>query len=370
MTTRLLLWLCLATLWPGCRVGYVLSSSYYQAELLAKRKKNEKVIQKHLLPPAEEAKLKLVPEVKRFGKSLGLSSTDNYETTAVYWKRTIWNVSACDPLSFTPKTWRFPVVGRVPYLGYFTDKAASRRKRALKAEGYDVYVRTAGAYSTLGWFRDPLLPGMLRWDEDQLSETIFHELAHATLWVKGSVAFNESFADFVGREAMFLYLKDKYGADSQELAAAQRAERDSRRFELLLHQLYQELDAVYQDDRLLPEQKRAQKSALLGSIPDRILASEIEEKELYARWAAKSPWNNARLMQFKVYNSNKDAFAALLAAEDGDLSRLIKRVDTLTRKQKDPFAAIKTAAAALPPASAPTSTPASLPSSGPAGAPE
>jgi predicted aminopeptidase len=364
MTCSPALWsLLLASLLAsGCRLGYVASSSYYQAELLLSRKKNEKVLKKHLLPPAEEKKLTLVPAIKDYGRALGLSSTDNYETTAVYWKRTIWNVSACDPLAFSPVTWWFPVVGRVPYLGYFTDRAASRKRRALNAKGYDAYARTAGAYSTLGWFRDPLLPGMLRWDEDQLSETIFHELAHATLWVKGSVSFNESFADFVGHHSMLLYLAHKFGEGSAELAQAQRQDRDERRLEWLLHNLYKDLDVVYQDASLSTSQKLRKKSELFGSLEERILASDMEEKELYARWIKKSPWNNARLMQFKTYNSNKDDFAALFAAENRDLTRFIDRIKRLTKGKKDPFAALRAEVAALP-APAPETLPASAPAS-------
>ena len=88
-------------------------------------------------------------------------------------------------------------MGRVPYLGFFRRKDAEPWIRRLENQGYETYIRTAGAYSTLGWFEDPVLPGMLKWSDYRLADTVLHELAHATVWIKGSVKFNESFASFV-----------------------------------------------------------------------------------------------------------------------------------------------------------------------------
>lgn len=328
---------------PGCGVRYVASSAYYQAELLASRRPIEAVLASGTLSTGEEQRLRLIPQVKAYGRELGLSSTDNYDTLAHGWSRTIWNVSACAPLAFESKTWWFPVVGRVPYLGYFREEDARATEARLVAAGWEVHVRTAGAYSTLGWFRDPVLPTMLTWSETDLAETVFHELAHATLWVPGSVAFNESFANFVGVEAMLRWVTHTYGADSPERAAADREVRDGDRFEALLHALYQDLDTLYTRADLDEATRRAEKARLLASIPDRILASDLEDPERYVRWATRSPWNNARLAQFKTYNTNDASFAALLAAEGGDLRRFINRIDEVTRLADDPFAALEAA---------------------------
>jgi predicted aminopeptidase len=333
-----------STLLPSCGVGYVLSSGYYQAELLASRRPIDKVLAKGGLGVGEEQRLRLIPEIKAYGKQIGLSATDNYETLAVGWDHTIWNLSACDPLSFTPVTWWFPVVGRVPYLGYFDEADAHAKEKPLLAAGYDVHIRTAGAYSTLGWFRDPVLPGMLQWSEPELAETVFHELAHATLWVPGNVNFNETFANFVGETAVDRYVSDKYGADSTELADLRRSGRDWLRFEGVLHGLYEDLDTVYKDPALDRTEKTARKAALYASLESRALTSGLENPAPYVASIRRSAWNNARIMQFQTYNSNEDWFSAILARNDGDIHRFIDDIGAITRGKPDPFVALRDAA--------------------------
>lgn len=332
------------TLLPSCSLGYVLSSGYYQAELLASRRPIDKVLAEGGLGAGEEQRLRMIPEIKSYGKGLGLAATQNYDTLAQGWDRTIWNLSACDPLSFTPVTWWFPVVGRVPYLGYFVEDEARTRETALLGEGYDVHLRTAGAYSTLGWFRDPVLPGMLRWSETELSETVFHELAHATLWVPGSVMFNESFANFVGEQAVERYLVDRYGPGNDALAALQRSNRDYARFEALLHQLYKDLDGVYRDTTIAVAEKEARKKALYASLESRVLTAGLEDPMPYVNSIRRSGWNNARLMQFQVYNTNEEAFDAILDRNGGDLKKFIDDIGSITRGSRDPFAALEVAA--------------------------
>lgn len=331
------------TVLPGCGVKYIASSAYHEAELLLKRRPAAKVLASNTLSAGQEQRLRLIPRIKAYGRTLGLASTDNYDTVALGWTRTIWNVSACDPLVFTPVTWWFPITGRVPYLGYFTNEAAQAEVERLAVHGYDIHKRTAGAYSTLGWFRDPVLPEMLTWSEPDLAETVFHELAHATLWVPGSVPFNESFANFVGIEASHRYLSDTYGPQSPELLDTLRDERDYDTFRAVLHSLYADLDAVYKAPALSDTEKLARKAELYASLPDRIRASTIERKERYVLGTQRMPWNNARLMQFKAYNSNGSAFQALLDRDQGDLGRFIADIGRITRRAHDPFAALNEA---------------------------
>ncbi|MFZ5480059.1 MAG: aminopeptidase [Myxococcota bacterium] len=336
-----------SALLPSCTFGYVVRSGIYQAELLASREPIDEVLADGGLAAGEEQRLRLVPEIKAYGKTLGLKSTENYDTLAVGWDRTIWNLSACEELSFQPVTWWFPVVGRVPYLGFFDVDEARAREQLLKEQGYETHLRTAGAYSTLGWFRDPVLPGMLRWPESDLAETVFHELAHATLWIPGSVSFNESFASFVGEAAAKSYLAHKYGPDAPETQEYLRAERDYVRFEKLLHGLYRDLDELYGDPKRTDEEKRTKKAELYNSLQARVVASDIEDRDRYLAALRRSPWNNARLMQFRTYNTNEQAFEALYAARGGDLLAFVGAVDEATRGQPDPFAAIEAAAAAV-----------------------
>ena len=345
----------LALCWlPSCGVRYVVRSGYYQMELMAAREPVDEVLESHRLSAGQEQRLRMIADFKAYGKTLGLSATDNYETIAIEWRRQIWNLTACDPLSFTPRTWWFPIVGRMPYLGYFVEQDARDMEARMQAEGLEVYVRTAGAYSTLGWFKDPVLPGMLAWSEEDLAATVFHELAHATLWIPGSAMFNESFAEVVGVAAMHTWLVDTYGVDSPERKKVLDGEHDDKVLTGLLHTLCADLEGVFSNDHLDDAAKLARKAELYASIPDRILASEIRDKDRYVRWAKRSTWNNARLIQFKAYNGADDDFAAVLARHDlgdgrTDVLGFIREVGTITRPPgegwvKDPFAALTAAA--------------------------
>lgn len=324
---------------PAC-VGYVAKSAYFQAELLAGRRPLERVLERGDLPPAEAANLALIPEIKAFGLDLGLKKTGSYTAVNADWKRALYTVTACPPLSFKPKTWWFPIVGGVPYLGFFRDEDAQRRVRRLERRGYETRVGRAGAYSTLGWFRDPVLPAMLTWSEADLSETVLHELAHATLWIRGSVPFNETFATVVGEAAADRYLEGRYGAVSPQLIAARGARDDYDQWRGMLREVYQELDALYQDPDLSDAVKLERKAAIMAGLPDRVDAREWADA---ARWEAairKGPWNNARLRGYRTYNTGMDDFERLLRACGGDVLAFIERVGALTKRQKDPYVAL------------------------------
>lgn len=330
------------SLTPGCRVGYLVRSGYFQAELLLSREPVAEVRASGKLTDEALTRLDLVADVKSWGREVGLSATDNYETVAIEWQRQIWNVSACEPLSFTPQTWWFPIVGTMPYLGYFRREDAEARAEGLQEDGLDVYVRTAGAYSTLGWFKDPILPQMLTWDDFNLADTVLHELAHATLWVPGSVKFNESFANFVGEVSATRYLQERRGSHDPELARAIGRMEDLRIYRALQHTLYQDLSELYEDPTLTDAEKLARKQELLTvAWPARVAAAPFNDPTKYVAAATTGVWNNARLMQFKTYNTHEDVFAAILAQEDGDILRFITRVGALTHRERDPFAALR-----------------------------
>ena len=256
MSRRRLTFAILIALISGClsvpKLRYLLVQAYFQVELLARRTPLDTAFNNGDIPEKYADKLQVIRQVKRFGESIGLEATDNYDTIAVGWNRTIWNVSASRPDRFAPKRWWFPITGSVPYLGYFRQQDARLAEQQLQRSGFDVYVRTAGAYSTLGWFRDPILPAMLRWSEYSLASTLLHELAHATLWIPGSIKFNESFANVVGERAGLQYLAHTYGPESDELNKALQQLEDRARYRELLHELYKNLDTLYQRDDLSP----------------------------------------------------------------------------------------------------------------------
>ena len=329
---------------PGCGVGYVVRSAYFQAELLNSREPIDQLRAEDAFNEAEIRALDRIRDVKAFGAEIGLKATDNYDTLAADWDKTIWNLSACEELAFEPKRWTFPVVGRVPYLGFFRRKDAEPWIRRLENQGYETYIRTAGAYSTLGWFEDPVLPGMLKWSDYRLADTVLHELAHATVWIKGSVKFNESFASFVGEIGAFQYLEARFGSDSEVLRKARENHDDVQRWRDLLRGLYADLDAVFQDANLNDDQKRAAKDEIFSSLHARVSHASFHNPPRFLKAVEKGTWNNARLVQYKTYNHNRDYFEALYEREGRDLLAFMARVEAVTEGQKDPFLAIKIAA--------------------------
>ena len=164
----------------ACGVGYVLSSSYYQFELLSLREPIVKARLRGTLTHSQLSALNTIQRAREYGATLGFKVSDIYTTVATEWGREMWNVSACDSLGFKPKEWWFPVVGNVPYLGFFSEQEAEVLYHELKEEPHlDVHKRRVGAYSTLGYFNDPILPGMLQWSSVSLLNLVFHELTHA-----------------------------------------------------------------------------------------------------------------------------------------------------------------------------------------------
>lgn len=192
----------------GCSPVYVLKAGYHEARILAARKPIPELIHDPATGPETRRKLRLALAARAFARdSLGLDVGDSYTTFSRLERDTLALIlSAAHRDRLEPVTWWFPVVGHVPYRGFFSREDAVEARRKLEAEGYDTYLRPTSAFSTLGWFSDPLLSTVLEADDVGLVETVIHELTHNTLYLPGRARFNESFANWVGgrgAEALF-----------------------------------------------------------------------------------------------------------------------------------------------------------------------
>ena len=272
---------------------------------------------------AERETLSWVPRIKAFGEQeIGLLPTKNYTTINPDFDDVVWNVSGAAPDSFTSHVYRYPVVGDLPYIGFFDKDDAKAERDRLDALGWETWVRGAGAYSTLGWFRDPLWRSMLRWDIEQMSNTVLHELAHATLWLKGHGRFNESFAAFVGDRASEQYLQSIEAEQPGVWQQYLDEEVDRAAYRTFMHGLVRRLEALYASG-LPAAEVLARKEALIEQA--RLDYAELPWRlEGYSR--AMSPnrtINNARLKQFRVYNTGTGDFDEALARFDGDLRAFV-----------------------------------------------
>lgn len=312
----------------GCFTGrYLWQAAGGQLDMMARSRPIDLVIRDARTPLRTAELLGAVRSIKRYGERHGLTPTNNYQDYADLGRpAAVWVVSACDPLQFSSKSWSFPLVGSVPYLGWFDYNDARDFAADLARRGYDVDLRGASAYSTLGWFSDPVLSTMLSDGDDALGDlanVVLHESVHATVFLPNMADLNESVADFVADKLTPDYLAEARGSGSAELTAYLTAERESAARTELLHQAYAELEALYASDRSRAD-KLARKAGILST--------------LSARIEAKRPINNATLAQFRTYHGAAPELEALYGACGGDLSRFFAELRTLTHDAGDELA--------------------------------
>jgi predicted aminopeptidase len=307
----------------GCAgPGYYAQAVAGHLDLMRKRQDVASVLADGSTGPELRRQLLLSGEIRQFAVSrLHLPDNGSYQNFVETGREAVaWNVVAAPEFSLEPRRWCFLFAGCVPYRGYFDPADARQLASKLESQGFDVAVSPALAYSTLGWFRDPLLDTMFHYSDEQLAAVIFHELAHQQLYVKGDTAFNESYATFVEEIGTALWLEDSGRAE--RLPEWRRRQRATTDFVVLLDQARAELTGVYASADAAPEKRRS-KAAIFSTLRDRYLASSergSEGRTGFARWFDENP-NNAGLALFDSYRGGTCAFAALYEAAGRDLPR-------------------------------------------------
>ncbi len=259
----------------------------------------------------------------------------------------LWNVFAAPALSLKPKQWCFPVAGCVNYRGYFREEEARSEAGRLRAEGEDVHVSGVPAYSTLGWFDDPVLSSFVRWPETEVARLIFHELAHQLLYVKDDSVFNESFATAVEEAGLVRWLATQ--RDPALDAQAARSQRLREAFRGIVLNARSRLAALYASSASDDEKRAAKREAFAAMKIDYERAKAGEPGLAgYDRWFAQNP-NNASLAAIAIYTDRVPAFRALLVESGDDLPRFYTRVKTLAALPKPERDAALAAAAARAP---------------------
>jgi predicted aminopeptidase len=310
---------------------------------LSRRQPISEIVADPRTPPAAREKLKVVLAARQYAKdSLHLRTKDSFTTYSRLDHDTlVLVVSAAYRDTLKPYTWWFPIVGRVPYKGYFDFGAAQRDARNLVADGFDVYVRPSDAFSTLGFFNDPLLNTTLKGDSLGLANTVIHELTHNTFYASGQAPFNESFAMFVGARGAAAFFRSR----GQEAAAARvDAEwEDDKLLARFWSRVIVSLDSAY---RMHSSDKGARilardsvyahtRIALVNEIAPQL-------KTINPLYAQRVTLNNAALLARRVYASDLDVFDQVYEKEGRDLKRTIGRVIGLAKANKDnPFCGLR-----------------------------
>ena len=313
--------------WAGpCYLAHVAKG---QLSLLWHRRPIKKVLKDPGVAPRLKGLLSQIDAVKAFGSEHGLKPTPNFRDYVQLDRPAVtWVVSASKPLKFEPKVWSFPIAGSVTYLGWFDLKKASACAADLDQQGWDSDLRGASAYSTLGWFRDPVLSSMIADGpeaEGELAQTILHESLHATLYVKNQTAFDESLADWVGDRLAGEYLARKAGSEEEKawLDLQQWRKRQAK----FVGRAYAELETLYSSDKGEAEKKSGK---------EKVLQNLRQELGLRGRL------NNASLIMEKSYESGGPELDLLFEVCGEDWSRFLGALKTLgpksfARPQEDDF---------------------------------
>lgn len=356
---RQLHWACLLALTAmtcGCQpLRYYAQAIHGQCQILHRQRPLHAVLNDTNAPESLKAQLRLVLDLRTFAEcKLHLPANGHYRNYADLQRPfAVWNVYAAPEFSVEPKSWWYPAVGRLEYRGYFSETAAREYGDRLARDGFDVHVAGVAAYSTLGWFRDPVLNTFIDYAESDLAELLFHELAHQRLFVPGDTDFNEAFATAVAEEGLrrWLHARNDSAAEEKHHAEIRRNEEFINLVTTARSQL-QSLFATVPTNASAPslscqEYLRAGKREIVA----RLRAAYAELKARwggradYDRWFAQS-LNNAQLNTIDTYYNLVPAFRTLLQDCHGDLDRFFSESENIsklnTREREARLNALKT----------------------------
>jgi predicted aminopeptidase len=337
-------------LFSGCRtVSFYAQAVKGQYQMFAHDKAIKKLMADTNTPPKLKARFERLEELRAFAQSdLKLPVDDHYRKyTDLGRPYAVWNVEAAQEFSMQPKSWWYPFVGSLEYQGYFSLKGATNYAAYLKKKGYDVTVGGVVAYSTLGWFKDPVLNTFIYEADADLAEIIFHELGHQRVFASGDMDFNEAFATTVGQEGARRWLVSK--GDKAALDTYTAEIHHTAQFAHLVAETRLRLEALFGDERT--EEGKVKSTKAKKDVPreelrqgkERIMVEMKQEfARLRAQWGSDTQYdswmqlevNNAHLNSVAAYYDLVPGFERLLANNGGDLEKFYQAVERLSDMSK------------------------------------
>jgi len=304
-------------------IWYGIQQGKGQLNIVWSAKPLDKFLDDKNYPDSLKYKIRIIKEIKQFAfDSLGIYPSKNY--TKMFdqeGKPGMYVVTACDPFALNPYKWSFPIVGEFSYKGYFKKKKAIREAKRLKKEGYDTDIGEVNAWSTLGWFKDPVMSSMLKKNEGQLARLLIHELTHGTIFVKNDVQFNENLASFIGDKGAILFLEHKYGKDSKEMEYYLGQLSDLQKIRAHMHRGASELKLFYDEKGAeKPElEKREKINSILDSMDTLSLSSFRRVRSIQLQ---KDSLNNTFFTDFLMYREDQKKLEKVFNEEfGGDFER-------------------------------------------------
>ncbi len=320
-----------------------------QYQLIAHRKSIEKLVLDPATPPRLKKQLELLQKLREFAsQELKLPVDGHYSKYVdVHRSFVVWNVEAAREFSMEPKSWWYPVVGSLEYRGYFSERSATNYGASLRVRGFDVFVGGVEAYSTLGWFKDPVLNTFIFNPEPDLAETVFHELGHQRVFARSDTDFNEAFATTVGEEGAKRWLRAQ--GDTAAYDKYLYELKRTRQFVHLTMKTRHQLEDLYGDERnedgkikatkkkreLTSEQLRQKKKQILDQL-------QRDYQELKKQWSGDTNYdawfarqvNNAQLNSVAAYYDLVPGFERLLDLNGGNLEKFYAAAERLSAMPK------------------------------------
>ncbi len=334
--------LILLVLFSGCSPVYVIRAAYEETKILWRREPIEKLLKNPALDTETRKKFELVLAVRDYARDkLRLRVKGSYASYSRLGRPVLsYVLTAAPQTSLEPYTWWFPFVGRLPYKGYFSQAEAESKAREFQQRGYDTSIRPVSAFSTLGWFDDPLLKHLLRLDKVDLAEVIFHELLHNTLFVAGSVNFNESLANFFGNRAAMGFFRDRYGGSSPEYSQAAAAWERELEFSGFITRVADSLEELYQKDLSREEKLRLREGIFSRSRKEWVEQVAGKPQHQYRGYGEREV-NNATMVRYLLYLGGLELFESLYEARGKDLVKLMDSIRQSIERGEPPFEAVR-----------------------------
>lgn len=328
----------------ACSPAYVLRAGWEEAKILHRRQPIARLVADPRTPEAKRGKLQLVLDARAFAHdSLGLKTGKSYTLYSEVKSDTLALIlSAARKDRFQGYSWWFPIVGRVPYKGFFKESDARREIAKLDAKGYDTYLRPTSAFSTLGWFADPVLSSLLRYDSVSLGNTVIHETTHNTIYLGGQAMFNESLANFVGARGAIQLFCGREGVGSPHCRHATDEWEDERVFGRFMSGMVTQLEALYARADLTAQQKIEQREQIFDAARDEF-RQHVQPRlkvNTYGSFLT-APLNNATLISRRLYYGRLDLFEAVYQSRGGDLRRTVADIVAAAKGQKDGYKAVE-----------------------------
>lgn len=325
----------------SCSPGFIARAAWEEARILWKRQPIEDVLNDASLDPEMRTKLELVVQARSFARrDLKLDVGNSYTSFSEIERDTLALVLSASPVNrLAAYTWWFPIVGRVPYKGFFNAGSAEAERRRLEEQGYDTYLRPTRTFSTLGWLPDPLLSTALNDDSVGLVETVIHEVTHNTVWVPGQVKFNESFANFVGSMGAIEFFCGR-GYPESLCQVAEDNWHDTQLLGEFLDELWDGLENLYAQEVEL-DALRARRVELLDEAATHFRSQYAPEmRQEWSKRFDPTGLNNASVIARHLYYHRLYAFQALYA-QVGSLPGSIERLTLALEDHEDPWLALE-----------------------------